>query len=218
MCGTILWVSKQNDSTTPQSIYSMHWWPSFLRGRIEIFRRMVKKYVLKLFWNAYTWHELDDQIFYGQWTNLHDQSQNGPRSVTNDWIVWYFTSITHVNIYSIVMWCNTAEQCRLGLSDFAGDLEDSKSTSGGTLCVFGSHTFVPISWMCKKQTSVSSSWTESEIISLDAGLRLDTLTALDLWDLIVTVLGNTNQSHDRIESPVCELKWNLFSTSHDSQT
>ena len=33
---------------------------------------------------------------------------------------------------------NTAKQCRLGLfqdSDFAGDLEDSKSTSGGTLCV-----------------------------------------------------------------------------------
>ena len=32
---------------------------------------------------------------------------------------------------------------------------------------FGSHTFVPISWMCKKQTSVSHSSTESEIISLD---------------------------------------------------
>ena len=59
---------------------------------------------------------------------------------------------------------NTAKQCRLGLfqdSVFAGDLEDSKSTSGGTLCVFGSHTFVPISWMCKKQTSVSHSSTES---------------------------------------------------------
>ena len=55
---------------------------------------------------------------------------------------------------------NTAKQCRLGLfqdSDFAGDLEDSKSTSRGTLCVVGSHTFVPISWMCKKQTSVSHS-------------------------------------------------------------
>ena len=40
---------------------------------------------------------------------------------------------------------NIAKQCRLGLfqdSDFAGDLEDSKSTSGGTLCIFGSHTFV----------------------------------------------------------------------------
>ena len=35
----------------------------------------------------------------------------------------------------------------------------------------GSHTFVPISWMCKKQTSVSHSSTESETISLDAGLR-----------------------------------------------
>ena len=48
---------------------------------------------------------------------------------------------------------NTAKQCRLGLfqdSDFAGDLEDSQSTSGGTLCIFGSHTFVPIRWMCKK--------------------------------------------------------------------
>ena len=92
---------------------------------------------------------------------------------------------------------NTAKQCRLGLfqgSDFAGDLEESKSTSGGTLCIFGSHTFVPISRMCNKQTSVSDSSKESEIISLDAGLRLDGIPALDLWDLIVTVLhGNTYQ-------------------------
>ena len=100
---------------------------------------------------------------------------------------------------------NTAKQCRLGLfqdSDFAGDLEDSKSTSGGTLCVFGSHTLVPISWMCKKQTSVSHSSTESEIISLDAGLRLDGIPALDLWDLIVLVLGNTIQTHDGTGQPV----------------
>ena len=87
-------------------------------------------------------------------------------------------------------------------SDFAGDLEDSKSTSGGTLCVFGSHTFVPISWICKKQTSVSHSSTESEIISLDAGLRLDGIPALDLGDLIVSVIGNTIQTHDRTGQPV----------------
>ena len=69
---------------------------------------------------------------------------------------------------------NTAQQCRLELfqdTDFAGDLEDSKSTSGRLLCIFGSQTFVPKSWMCKKQTSVSHSSTESETISLDAGLR-----------------------------------------------
>ena len=99
---------------------------------------------------------------------------------------------------------NTAKQCRLGLfqdSDFAGDLEDSKSTSGGTLCIFGSHTFVPISWMCKKQTSVSHSSTESEIISLDTGLRLDGLPALELWDLIVSVLGNVSRVSDGSGKP-----------------
>ena len=63
-----------------------------------------------------------------------------------------------------------------------------RSTSGGTLCDLGSHTFVPINWMCKKQTSVSHSSTESEIISLDAGLRLDGLLALEFLDLIVSVL------------------------------
>ena len=56
--------------------------------------------------------------------------------------------------------------------------------------------------MCKKQTSVSHSSTESEIISLDAGLRLDGIPALDLWDLIVLVLGLTTQNHDRTGKPV----------------
>ena len=41
-------------------------------------------------------------------------------------------------------------------------------------------TFSPISWICKKQASVSHSSTESEIISLDAGLRMDGIPALDL--------------------------------------
>ena len=104
---------------------------------------------------------------------------------------------------------NTARQCRLGLfqdSDFAGDLEDSKSTSGGTLCVFGSLTFVPISWMCKKQTSVSHSSTESEIISLDAGLRLDGLPALELWDLIVSVFRKHDSDYRENGTEVKDLK------------
>ena len=99
---------------------------------------------------------------------------------------------------------NTFKQCRLGLfqdSDFVGDLEDSKSTFGRTLCVFGSHTFVPISCICKKQTAVSHSSTESEIISLDTGLRLDGLLALELWDLIVSVFGNISHISDRTGKP-----------------
>ena len=157
------------------------------------------KYALKLSWNTYIWHVLEDLIFDGLWTNLHDRWHNGPR-LCDKRLYRLISYIHHTCEYR--RYChvgNTSKQCRLGLfqdSDFAGDLEDSKSTSGGTLCIFGSHTFVPISWMCKKQTSVSHSSTETEIISLDAGLRLDGITALDLWDLIVTVLGNANQSND----------------------
>ena len=50
--------------------------------------------------------------------------------------------MSHVNTNSIAMWSNIAKQCRLGLfqdSDFAGDREDSKSTSGGTLCFWKSY-------------------------------------------------------------------------------
>ena len=77
-------------------------------------------------------------MFYGQWINLHDRSQNGPKLVTNV-IVWYCTSSNiHVNINNVGMWAVFVKQWRLGLfqdSDFAGDLEDSKSISGRTLCV-----------------------------------------------------------------------------------
>ena len=49
--------------------------------------------------------------------------------------------------------------------------------------------------MCKKQTSVSHSSAEAEIIiSLDAGLRMDGIPALDLWDLVAEVFhSSTNQ-------------------------
>ena len=79
-------------------------------------------------------------------------------------------------------------------SDFAGDLDDSKPVSGGVLCIFGSRKCVPISWMCKKHTSVSHSSTESEIISSDAGLRMYGILALDLWDVVIEVLRSTNDT------------------------
>ena len=104
--------------------------------------------------------------------------KNGPKLVTNDYVVRSLTFIIHVSTNSIAMWETLPKQCRLmqvGIqdSDFAEDLEDSKSTSCGTLCIFGSHTFVPISRMCQQQASVSHSSAESEIISLDAGLRME---------------------------------------------
>ena len=56
----------------------------------------------------------------------------------------------------------------------------------------------------RNKTSVSHSSTESEIISLDAGLRLDGLPALELWDPIVTVFGNIPHVSDRAGQPVNE--------------
>ena len=205
MCGTILWVGKQDDSTTQQSIYSMHRWPFFQRRRIEICRRIVKSMVSKssemfVFGRIgrpdLLWSVIKSARSITKWKEACDKRLN--RLISN---------IHHTCEYK--QYCNTAKQCRLGLfqdSDFAGDLEDSKSTTGATLCVLGSHTFVPISWMCKKQTSVSHSSTESEIISLDSGLRLDGIPALELWDLIVSVLGNTIQTPERPGRPVVQEK------------
>ena len=131
-----------------------------------------QKYALKMFWNACTWHVLEDLIFYGQWTNLQDRLRNGPEPVTNAWIDWYLTFITHVNINSIVMWVilqnNAGWDCFKTL--ILQETLKSRSQHQEDFCAFSEvRTFVPISWMCEKQTSVSHSSTESEIISLDAG-------------------------------------------------
>ena len=78
--------------------------------------------------------------------------------------------------------------------------EDSKSNSGGIFCIFGNRTFVPRSWMCKKQPIVSHISTESEVISSDAGLRIDGTPALDLWDLVVDVLLSSKKTSQYSES------------------
>ena len=58
----------------------------------------------------------------------------------------------------------------------------------------------------QEQTAVSHSSTESEIISLDAGLRLDVLPALELWDLIVPVFGSVSQISDGTGQLVNDVK------------
>ena len=57
---------------------------------------------------------------------------------------------------------------------------------------------MPISWMCKKQTSVYHSSTEAEIICLDAGSRVDGTPALTLWDLVIEVFRS---EANEIEQP-----------------
>ena len=47
------------------------------------------------------------------------------------------------------------------------------------------HLFPSVGCAKKKQTSVSHSSTESDIVSLDTGLRMDGISALDMWDVVI---------------------------------
>ena len=154
MCGKILRTCEWKNWTFFQS--PRHAWMTInlRRRRSWISCRINCPQVAhKLFWNVYTWLVLVGLILYGQWTNLHVLWRNGQKLVINASHVWSHTFITHVNTGKIVMWWtqhNIADWWLFEDSDFAGDLEDSKSPSGGILCIFGSQTFVPKSRMCKK--------------------------------------------------------------------
>ena len=204
VCGTILWVGKQDDSTNSTKYLLHASMTATSKRKKQNLLEKCQTHALKLFWNAYTWQELEDLIFYGQWKNLHDRLQNGPKLVTNAWVDWYFT-FTHMWIQTVLLCgkhCTTIQTGTVSRLRFSRRSWGLKIHFWRNIMRFGKSTFVSRSWMCKKQTSVSHSSTESEIISLDAGLRLDDIPALDLWDLIVLVLGNTIQTHDRTGQPV----------------
>ena len=96
-----------------------------------------QKYAHTLSLNACTWHEWVDLTFYGQRTNLLDTKWTGACDKRLARLISYIHHTSDYRQYSHVR--NTAQHCRLGPfqdSDFAGDLEDSKATSGRILCIF----------------------------------------------------------------------------------
>ena len=48
--------------------------------------------------------------------------------------------------------------------------------------------------------SLSHSSTESEVISLDAGLRLDGIPAFDLWDVVIEALHSSKNTHQAVRA------------------
>ena len=73
-------------------------------------------------------------------------------------------------------------------ASFADCVRTNKSTSGCLIALAGPNTVVPIAAICKKQTCVSHSSTESEIVAAELGLRTEALPLLTLWDLVVEVM------------------------------
>ena len=61
------------------------------------------------------------------------------------------SKIQKVELYSeVTLWKMIQDYTKCWLNKdhqhFAGDIEDANSTSGGLLCTYGSHAFVPVSW------------------------------------------------------------------------
>ena len=208
----VLW-HEENVSVFVQSRNAMHGWTMTFKEEEHESVGELSTASHKSYWNVCIWLEVGDLRFYGhvnkraravtKWTKSCDKCLNR--------LISY---IHHTSQYKQYCSCGESlhKQCRLGLfqdSDFAGDLEDSKSTSGGILCILGSHTFVPRSWMCKKQTSVSHSSTEAEVISRDAGLRMDGIPALGSlgfgdWSITFLHQTRTNKTKD-VRKPRCNL-------------
>ena len=69
-------------------------------------------------------------------------------------------------------------------ADFAGDIETQRSTSGYYSVIRGPNTSFPISAGSKRQTCVSHSTPEAELVAADYGLRTDGLPALSLWRVL----------------------------------
>ena len=198
----------------------MHGWPSIWRRRNRVSRRIVYSLLTNCSDMSVFGSYFGDLIFSGLWTNLLVRWRNGPRLVTNVWIDWFHTFITRVNTDNIVMWETLSNDADLDCFKTLTSREILKIQNplrGGTLCVFESHTFVSISWMCKKQTSVSRSSTEAEIISLDESSRMDGIPALTLWNLVIEVFHSVP---NRTDGPKREPRWNTSATvksnMHDS--
>ena len=60
-----------------------------------------------------------------------------------------------------------------------------RSTSGVFLALYGDHSFFPLSGQSKKQTAVSHSTVEAEIVAADHAIRSSGLPALQLWERLL---------------------------------
>ena len=79
----------------------------------------------------------------------------------------------HKDKLELVLYCD---------ADLAGDRTDAKSTSGVFVCLYGPNSFMPLAAVSKKQTPVSKSTPEAEIVAIDHGLCKHALPALSLWE------------------------------------
>ena len=70
-------------------------------------------------------------------------------------------------------------------ADFAGCVDTQRSTSGLHLALRGPNSCFPIAGVSKRQTCVSHSTPEAEMVSMSHALRHCGLPCLDLWHVLL---------------------------------
>ena len=83
---------------------------------------------------------------------------------------------------------NNKQDVRLELyvdADFAGEHTDAKSTSGAYLVLAGTQTHFPLMWSSKRQTSVSRSTTEAEVIAMASAVFGEAIPVLQLFETVL---------------------------------
>ena len=170
-----------------------------------------KMFILGTYWK--TWHSMVNE----QTCMIH--FKNGPKPVTNDYVVWYLTSITHVNTNCIVTW--VILQNNADWDCFKTLLREILRTQYLFLvehcAFFGSHTFVPISLMCKKKNFSFAQF--NRIRNHFFGCRIEVGWYSRTW-----FVGSDRRSSWEHESessrtgrPGNEQTWSSFTTSHNAK-
>ena len=92
------------------------------------------------------------------------------------------------------------------------------------IALAGPHSFFPLNAISKKQSCVSHSTPEAEIVAADLAIRIEGLPALQLWDMVLersTKLvfqeDNDNQAFIQILKDSKESNFTTFESHSQSQ-
>ena len=191
-----LWIGDQESGATAQSLKSLLGRSSIQAGRTRISWRIVRSLLtnclemLVLGTNWKTWHSMVSeqtcQISHQMDTSLWQTF--GQINLIHSSHKWPLTSIVMlVTPLSIVEWW-VYSKTQILLETLRTHNQPQEESD-----VFLEAEHLSPSVRCWKQTATSHSSTESEITSLDAGLRMDGLLALDFWDVVIDVLRSTHR-------------------------
>ena len=112
-----------------------------------------------------------------KWTEEHDRRLHK--------LVCYINSTLHIKMYGWIG--DPIEDLTLSVfsdADWAGEKSTFKSTTGAFTCLIGPNSFFPLSALSKKQTCVSHSTPEAEIVAADMAVKNEGLPLLTLWEIL----------------------------------